>query len=149
MEGLGVQEVNASTIVNYLSSQMMQHGDLYKECYTAKVKYTDPSLNYYYTDEDYDNFIMLASAWSAIIRSAWRIFIINEHCEEFHFWNAFIKVFFLGQQVLMHWDSLGKYHKRLKEKIRKTSNPKFIEKMFTGMNWKWLLTEMEGTVNGS
>lgn len=136
---------NIDKIENYLISSMYEHGDLYAECLNARCKYTDISKNYFYTNEDYDNFLMLASAWSAIIRRAWRIFITDANCEPFEFWNAFIKVFTFNQRVLMldQWNDMNKYHKELKEKINKTSNPKFIEKMFTGMDWKWLLEELK------
>ena len=52
----------------------------------------------------------------------------------------FVKTFTFNQHVLMldQWNDMNKYHRKLKEKIDKTSNPKFIEKMFTGMDWNWL-----------
>lgn len=138
---------NTSKIETYLSHEMfLNHGDLYAKCLEARAKYMDTELEpeYYYTDEDYDDFLMLASAWSAIIRKTWRKFIADGDCEPFQFWNAFIGTSALYQAVLMgdQWEQMGKYHKTLQEKIRKTSNPGFIEKMFTGMDWKWLCDEL-------
>lgn len=135
---------NISMIETYLSNRMFEHGNLYTKCLESRAKYYDSSQDYYYTDEDYDNFLMLASAWGAIIRKTWRIFIIDGNCEPFEFWNAYISTFTFNQHALMldQWDNMNKYHKRLKEKINKTSNPKFIERMFTGVDWKWLHEEL-------
>ena len=146
-----MQEANKSNqIESYLMRSMWEHDKLYIKCLEAKCKFYDKH-DYYYTDEDYDNFLMLASAWSAIIRKAWRIFIIEGDCEPFEFWNAFIKVFTFNQRILMldQWKNMNKYHRRLKDKISRTSNPDFIEKMFVGMDWKWLHNELSkcGNVN--
>lgn len=137
---------NTDIVETYLSTKMFEYGDLYTKCVEARAKYTDTSQEYYYTDEDYDNFLMLASAWSAIIRRTWRVFVTNGECEPFEFWNAFVKTFTFNQRVLMldQWNDMNKYHRKLKEKIDKTSNPKFIEKMFTGMDWNWLHRELIG-----
>ena len=116
--------------------------NLYTKCVEAKYKYTNPELNYYYTDEDYDNFIMLASAWSAIIRKTWTLFVKQGYFEPYEFWNAFINFFIFSQSVLLDWDDIDKYHKKLVKKINKTSNPKFMKRLFTGMDWKWLYTEL-------
>lgn len=137
---------NITKIRTYLLENMFNHGDLYVKCLQAKAKYNNMELDppYYYSDEDYDNFLMLASAWSAIIRKTWRRFIIDGDCEPFQFWNAFVKVATFNQTVLMieQWSLLGKHHSDLKKKIAKTSNPEFIEKMFTGMDWNWLCAEL-------
>lgn len=124
--------------------------DMYSKCLEARCKYYDFKLEYCYTDDDYDNFLMLASAWSAIIRKTWRLFIAEGDSEPFEFWNAFIDTFTFNQRVLMldQWNEINKYHKNLKKKINKTSNPKFTEKMFVGMDWKWLCEELKSTVTG-
>lgn len=132
---------NIEVIKGYLLSNMYDF-DLYIKCLDAKTKYYH--TDYYYTDEDYDNFLMLASAWSAIIRKAWRLFIKEGIAEPSEFWDAFIMAFIFTQTIFMNsqWENMNKYHKKLKDKIKRTSNPKFIEKMFTGMDWKCLLNEL-------
>jgi hypothetical protein len=142
----GMLKDNIRIIARYLGgeSRKSELGSFYVKCLEAMCRYCDTGMDYYFTDEDYDNFLMLASAWSAIMRKAWRIFVAEGDCEPFEYWNAFIQSFMLEQTILLNdqlWNM--KYHKKLKEKINKTSNPKFIEKMFTGMNWDWLHKELQ------
>lgn len=134
-----------SQIKNYFSINFLNDelGDIYARCLEAKFKYTAID-DYYFTDDDRYSFIMLASAWSALLRKTWRIFITNMKYEPFMFWNAFIQVFIFQQRILLMdwWEKVFTYDEKLKNMISKTSNPAFIERMFTGLDWKWLLEEL-------
>lgn len=117
--------------------------NIYTQCLIAKRQYFYDE-SYFFTDQDRDNLIMLASAWSALLRRAWRIFIQYKKYEKFKFWNAFISVFILSQHVLLDdcWRMIFKDDKEFMQLINKTSNPQFITKMFTGINWRWLISEL-------
>lgn len=134
-------------IKTYLSNKMLgdELGNLYVKCKTIVYKYKMEYGYWFTNDEDIDCLIMLASAWSAIIRDTWRKFVMNGIIEPFEFWNAFIEVATFGQDVLFkeEWKKFLKQNKKLDARIKKTSNPKFIRKMFTGMDWKWLHTELQ------
>lgn len=135
---------NSNAVEDYLSYNIVDN-PFYAKCYEARYKYIDTNLEYYYTDEDYNNFLMLASAWSAIVRKAWRLFVLEGDCEPSEFWNGFIKTFTFNQSILMtqDWSNLNKYHKDLVKKIEKTSNPNFLKKMFTGFDWSELHKELK------
>lgn len=118
-------------------------GKLYIKAAQARNNYYGTS-DYYFTDDDMDTFIMLASAWSAILRRAWRIFVVELEYEPFTFWNACVLLFVFEQNVLFQdwWAKEIKINKKLKTRIEKTSNPKFIKGIFTGMNWKQMHDEL-------
>ncbi len=115
----------------------------YRQARLAKYKYISND-NYNLSEDDKCNLITVASAWSASIRKAWRLFILSGKYEPFEFWNAFVSVFILGQNLLLDdmWVEVFKQDKEFLKLIKKTSNPKFIEKMFTGMDWKYLRSEL-------
>ena len=131
-------------LLEYFNHRKLEIGDIILKCYEAKTKYSGIE-DYYYTSEDYDNFIMLASCYQAILRKAWRLFVVEQNLEIFEFWNGFIRAFILQQRILLtdEWATMKKHHKELYEKIQKTSNPKFTEKMFVGFDWKWLMEELK------
>lgn len=115
----------------------------YRQARLAKHKYISND-NYNLSEDDKCNLITVASAWSASIRKAWRLFILSGKYEPFEFWNAFVSVFILGQNLLLDdmWVEVFKQDKEFLKLIKKTSNPKFIEKMFTGMDWKYLRSKL-------
>lgn len=137
----------ANEIEQYLISQMFSEDllGIYTTCKSANSKYTHIA-DYFFTDTDREHFIMLASAWSAILRKAYRIFVLEKRYEPFSCWNAFIKVAILRQNLLLDDIWKKRFKNEEKEKllkmIRKTSNPRFIERMFTGFNWNQLLNEL-------
>lgn len=122
-------------IEEYLLSQMFIEPIPYLQCLEARYKYINPELDYYYTEKDYDNFLMVASAWSAIIRKTWRLFIIEGNCEPFEFWNAFVRVFVFKQHILMggRWDSLEKYHNLKEYELCCTDMERFWEKVIESL----------------
>jgi len=135
-----ISHIKSYLVANQLTDELSA---IYIHCCTAKSKYIN-DMDYLFTDEDRDNFIMLASAWSALLRRTWRIFIIEQKYEPYMFWDAFIQVFVFRPGVLFNdwWKDVLKYDKKLKKMISKTSNPKFMERMFTGLDWKWLYNEL-------
>ena len=134
-------------IEHYLTTNMYEPelANIYTKCAEAKIEF-GANIDYTFTDEDKNNFIKLASAWSAILRKAWRIFISEKEYNPDIFWDVFIQIFVLRQHVLMDdtWIGVFKnWDRDLLNMIRKTSNPKFIEKMFIGLDYKDLRKELE------
>lgn len=130
-----------SDIKRYFTENLVNQANaqVYTKSMEAKTNYIH-DIDYYLIDEDRESLVMLASSWSALLRKTWRRFIVELEYEEFMFWNAFIQIFIFGQNILFQdqWQGIIKLDKKLSKMISKTSNPKFIEKVFTGMDWKWL-----------
>lgn len=103
---------------------------------------------YRFTDEDIDALIMLASGWSAVIRKAWRIFILEKEYEPFMLWNAYVKAVVLGQSIFCvdWWRKVFRMEPRLKERIEKTSDPEMIKMIMIGTNWKPLHEKLKESV---
>lgn len=104
--------------------------------------------DYHFTDEDIDAIIMLLSGWSAVIRKAWRIFIVEKEYEPYMLWNAYVKAIVLGQAMFsVDWWREGlKIETRLKERIDKTSDPEMIKMIMIGTDWKSLHTKLKKSV---
>ena len=136
----------SKAISAYLAKQQTELMDLYTKARTAKTKFYNDD-DYYFTDEDRDSLIMLASAFSAILRRTYRLFVIEQGYEPTSFWDAYIKFAVFTQYVLFSedWKKIFKLDKELPKLIKKTSNPNYIEKIFTGdISLKWLKNELGG-----
>lgn len=102
----------------------------------------------FFNDDDREAFIMLASYWSALLRRAYRIFVKEMGYEPSKYWNAFIQCFVLRNTLLFHEQWKGRLDDEFKRMINKTSNPKFMMRMFTGMDWSHLKEELERELEG-
>lgn len=136
----------SKAISAYLAKQQTELMDLYTKARAAKTKFYS-EVDYYFTDEDRDSLIMLASAFSAILRRTYRIFVTEQGLEPTAFWDAYIRFALFRQDVLFNedWKKVFKLDKELHRLIKKTSNPRFVEKIFTGdISLKWLIRELGG-----
>jgi len=134
----------SKAISAYLAKQQTELMDLYTKARAAKTKFYN-EVDYYFTDEDRDSLIMLASAFSAMLRQTYRIFVIDQGFELASFWDSYIVFALFRQHVMFEetWKKIFKLDKALLKLIRKTSNPNFIEKIFTGdISLKWLTKEL-------
>jgi len=132
-------------ILAFMCKQLEEIMDIYAQARAAKLKFIYDD-DYELSNGDIDSLIMLAAAYSAILRKAYRIFIIELGYEKASFWNAYIFFAVFRQHVLFDevWKKTFENDKKLLGQIRKTSNPTFVEKTFTGdITWKWLLGELE------
>lgn len=134
----------SKAISAYLAKQQTELMDLYTKARAAKTKFYN-EVDYYFTDEDRDSLIMLASAFSAMLRRTYRIFVTEQGYEPTSFWDSYIRFAVFRQSVMFDetWKKIFKLDKELPKLIKKTSNPKYIEKIFTGdISLKWLTKEL-------
>ena len=132
-------------ILAFICKQLEEIMDIYAQARVAKLKFIYDD-DYELSNSDIDSLIMLASAYSALLRKAYRLFVRELGYERASFWDAYILFAIFRQSVLFDetWKKIFELDKELPRLIRKTSNPGFIEKIFTGnITWKWLLGELE------
>jgi len=131
-------------ILNYMTQQYSEVIDLYTKARAAKIKFWHDTDDRF-TDDERDSLIMLASAFSAILRRTYRLFVTEQGLEPTAFWDAYIRLAVFRQNVLFSedWKKVFKLDEELHRLIKKTSNPEFIEKIFTGdISLKWLTKEL-------
>ena len=134
-------------ILNYMTQQYSEVIDLYTKARAAKIKFWHNTDDHRFTDDERDSLIMLASAFSAILRRTYRLFVTEQGLEPTAFWDAYIRFAVFRQNVLFNkdWKKVFKLDKELHRLIKKTSNSDFIEKIFTGdISLKWLIRELGG-----
>ncbi len=132
----------------HIESQRQEVMDIYAKASAARLKWYS-NENYSFTDEDRDYLIMLASAYSAILRHTFKLFVTERGFESGSFWDAFIFFNICKQWVLFSdaWANAFRFDKELPRLIKRTSNPVLIEKIFTGdMSLKWLVGELSRQV---
>lgn len=134
-------------ILAYIEQQHEDIMDIYAKARAAKIRYFED--DYYFTDTDRDSIIMLASAFSAILRRTYKLFVTEQGFEPTSFWDAYIQLALFRQHVMFDetWGKIFGLDKKLSQLIKKTSNPNFIEKIFTGdISLKWLQGELGSSI---
>ncbi len=116
-------------ILNYMIQQYSEVIDLYTKARAAKIKFWH-NTNDRFTDDERDSLIMLASAFSAILRRTYRIFVTEQGLEPTAFWDAYIRFAVFRQNVLFNedWKKVFKLDKELHRLIKKNVKPKIRRK---------------------